>query len=55
MDIHYSETYYWKTREGKRVDFSEFDYANLETAVKAIDSMRKNMVPWIFKILSFTM
>ena len=41
MDIHYSETYYWKTREGKRVDFSEFDYANLETAVKAIDSMRK--------------
>lgn len=40
-DTHYNEAYYRKTREGRRVDFSEFDYANLETTVKAIDSMRK--------------
>lgn len=41
MDIHYSETYYWKTFDGKKVNFNEFDYPNLETAVKAIEAMKK--------------
>lgn len=42
MDIHYSETYYWKTLlEEKKVDFSEFDYPDLETAVAALDSIEK--------------
>lgn len=41
MDIHYSETYYWKTNDGKKIKFSEFDYPDLGTAVKAIDSMRE--------------
>ena len=40
MDIHYSETYYWKTVTGKKIDFSEFDYPDLKTAVAAIDSLR---------------
>lgn len=40
MDIHYSETYYWKTVTGKKIDFSEFDYPDLKTAVAVIDSLR---------------
>lgn len=40
MNIHYSETYYWKTPTGKTIDFSEFDYPDLKTAVAAIDSLR---------------
>ena len=38
MDIHYSETYYWKTMVGKKIEFSEFDYPDLQSAVAAIDS-----------------
>lgn len=40
MDIHYSETYYWKTASGKKIEYSEFDYSDLKSAVAAIDSMR---------------
>ena len=40
IDIHYSETYYWKTMVGKKIEFSEFDYPDLQSAVAAIDSLR---------------
>ncbi|WP_159523837.1 transglutaminase domain-containing protein [Sunxiuqinia indica] len=41
MDIHHSETYYWKDRDGKRVPFNEFDYPDFPSAVAAMDSIKK--------------
>jgi len=41
MDIHYSNTYYWRDKKGNKVDFSEFDYPNFQLAVDAIDSIRE--------------
>lgn len=40
MDIHYSETYYWKDRFGHRIDFNELDYPDITTALAALDSIR---------------
>ena len=41
MDIHYSETYYWKDLlNGNKIEYSEFDYPDFESAVKGIDSLK---------------
>lgn len=41
MDIHYSETYYWKDLlSGNKIEYSEFDYSDFESAVKGIDSLK---------------
>lgn len=41
MDIHYSETYYWKDLlNRKKIEYSELDYPNFKSAIEAIDSLK---------------
>lgn len=49
MDIHYTKTYYWETSDGKKIDFTEFDYADFKKATIAIDSLRKKYKGLHFK------
>jgi len=41
MDNHYSADYYWKDRNGERVDFDEFSYPDFPSAVDAMKQLRE--------------
>lgn len=41
MDNHYSADYYWKDREGRRIDFDEFAYPDFPSAVAGMDKLRE--------------
>lgn len=49
MDIHYSETYYLTDSTGKKVEFREFDYPDIASAVSALDSIRSFYGKLIFR------
>lgn len=40
MDIHYSETYYLRDKIGRKIEFNELDYPNIDSAIVAFDSLR---------------
>src|SRR5690606_40007616 len=41
MENHYSADYYWKDRNGTRVDFDEFTYPDFPSAVAGMDKLRE--------------
>lgn len=53
MDIHYSENYHWINKNDEKVNFNEFDYPNLEIAVKAFRALQDSIkvTPKLYKIM----
>ncbi|RKR10052.1 transglutaminase superfamily protein [Flavobacterium sp. 90] len=43
MDIHYSENYKWVDKNDKKISFNEFDYPNMEIAVKAFQKLQDSI------------
>ena len=46
MDIHSSSDYYWESKEGKKIAYSELDYPDFDQAAKAFETI-KNQNPGI--------
>lgn len=41
MDIHYSSDYYWEDATGKKIEYNELDYPDIEQAKTAFESIKK--------------
>jgi len=53
MDIHYSQNYKWMDVSNKKIEFNEFDYPNMEIAVKAFQKLQDSIkvTPRLYKIM----
>jgi hypothetical protein len=40
MDIHSSSDYYWESKEGQKINYSELDYPNFDQAAKAFEIVK---------------